>query len=367
MTLIVSFESQQVPFLLGDLLLTSKTASKLTASTPLVRQPSKPDGKPDTVNSVTGLCQKVMIIHPHVCLAWTGSFLHAVYLANNLRAYCLGKDRIDREDFHRAVNAFPKRDNLDFIIYSWHGVAFGCLSNLPPFELDGLHELRIGGSGTEHFFQLIASLGSGTDTSWQEQGMHALGQASIASAQQFFEGVGLTEGWGGGFEMVYFDYRRSEFSKLGPICWLFWDCEEDQEPNRYSIKLRSKFHYQYCENEFTLIWVQEDNGLLYRVAPPGNYELTKLDRPKHFDPWFVASLIQIKTLDGKIEFGTQIEKRAENQPPDFKLQWSESKTSCWLSKAFIGRVVGSIQLPTETNVAVTVFGQTRTFSWSPQP
>jgi hypothetical protein len=366
MTLIVSFESQQVPFLLGDLLLTSKTASIL-ASTPLVRQPSKPDGKPDTKHF---LCQKVTIIHPHVCLAWADSFLHAAYLANNLRAYCLGKDRICREDFHRAVNAFPKRDDLEFIIYSWHGDAFSCFSNLAPFELDGLHELRMGGSGTEHFYQLIASLGSGTDTSWQQQGTHALGHASIASAQQFFEGVGLADGWGGGFEMVYFDYRRYEFSKLGPTCWLFWDCEEDQEPNRYSIKLRSKFHYQYYENEFTLIWVQEDNGLLYRVPPPGKYDqykLTQLDRPKHFDPRFVVSLIKIKTLDGKINFGTRVEPRAENQPPDFKLQWSESKTSCWLSQALIGRVVGSIQLPPETNVAVTVFGQTRTFSWSPQP
>src|SRR5712671_5650096 len=136
MTLIASIEYQGAPVLVGDLLLTRPGPASIPRSTPLVLRPNSVIGD-QASRSVSGMCQKVCVLHDHIVLAWAGSLLHAKGFAEYIRSFAAEKTATDYHELRSVVLAYPERDleALEFILYSWHGAGFGCFSTLPEFPL----------------------------------------------------------------------------------------------------------------------------------------------------------------------------------------------------------------------------------------
>ena len=105
-----------------------------------------------------------------------------------------GREAFEYEDLKKALDQYPVADlnDLQFIIYSCSKKGIGWFSNLTPFDLDPLSNIRVAGSGTEYFIQNVPNI-RGAQGSPE---MQALALTNLASAQQLFEGKGIAEGWG---------------------------------------------------------------------------------------------------------------------------------------------------------------------------
>jgi hypothetical protein len=260
MTLIASFEFQHVPVLLGDMLITSPGAPTKESHTPLVHTPNKIIDLKEA-RYVSSLRQKLAILHDHVCLAWAGDLFHAQRFAEYIRSFASGVVSIDYDELRRTIDAYPREDlegHLEFVIHAWHGTGWGYFSNLKPFDLDPLRQIRVSGTGKTHFIEHIEHVAKrsiiGNLDAYTELATRALAYASLASAQQFFGGVGLNEWWGGGFEVVVF--RDGRLTKLGPICWLYWECAEIAQQH-YSLNLKPSFMYQFYVGDTAMFWIDE--------------------------------------------------------------------------------------------------------------
>ena len=370
MTLIASFEYQHTPILVGDLLITSKGAPTREAATPLIHEPNKIVGKEGT-RSIVSLRQKLAILHEHICLAWTGDLFYAERFAEHIRSFSLGKASIGYDDLRAVILAYPREDlenHLDFIVYSWHGTGWGYFSNLKPFDLDLqiLSQMRVGGSGTAHFIRHFETAAkalplTGSLDEYTLLGTRALLYASLASAQQFFEGVGLTEWWGGGFEVVVF--RDGRLAKLGPICWLYWECAEIASEH-FSLRLKSEFMYQYYIDDTAMFWIDEGSqGKIHSISPPFRTTDQPLQRPKIFDTDIVVNLVRVEMLDGDNYCGGSVDTSAGINSRDLTITWldSEDKTTLGIREAFIERMLRSMPLPVGSSVDVNFWGNALQF------
>ncbi len=364
MTLIASFEFQHVPILVGDLLITSPGAATKEASTPLVHTPNKIIGV-EGARSVSSLCQKLAVLHPHICLAWADSLFHAQKFAEYIRLFSSGKASINYDELRSTINAYPREDlegKLEFVVYAWHGTGWSYFSNLKPFDLDPLSQIRVSGTGTTHFIGHIERAAKapmvGNLDAYSQLAARALVYASLASAQQFFGGVGLNEWWGGGFEVVVF--RDGRLTKLGPICWLYWECVEIAQQN-FSLNLKPSFMYQFYIDDTAMFWIDEGlegTNKLHFVTPPFRTADQPLQRPATFETDIVVNLVRLKMLTGETYDGCNMDMSAGPDKRDLIVTWSkgDAKTTLGIREEFLRRMLSSIPLPSGSAVEVNFWG-----------
>ena len=75
----------------------------------------------------------------------------------------------------------------------------------------------------------------------------------------------LKDGWGGGWEIVYFDDQKKCFLKLDKYCYFF--CNLVNEKLDYDLQLQSLFHFSYEDNGFLSIRNFDGNYRNFVVAP----------------------------------------------------------------------------------------------------
>src|SRR4051794_17381635 len=120
---------------------------------------------------------------------------------------------------------------------------------------------------------------------------------------------GLTEWWGGGFEVVVF--HGDQLAKLGPICWLYWECLEIT-PNNFSLTLNSSIMYQYYVDDTAMFWIDADaedaeGAKLHAVLPPFQTSDPTMLRPTTFDTDIVMNLMRLTMLDGSRACGGNVD------------------------------------------------------------
>jgi hypothetical protein len=375
MTLIASFEFQHVPILVGDMLITSRGAPTKESHTPLVHTPNKIIGI-EGARYVSSLRQKLAILHDHVCLAWANDLFHAQRFAEYIRSFASGMVSIDYDELRRTIDAYPREDlegHLEFVIYAWHGTGWGYFSNLKPFDLDPLRQMRVSGTGTTHFIANIEHVAKGSIIgnldAYTQLATRALAYASLASAQQFFSGVGLNEWWGGGFEVVVF--RDGRLTKLGPICWLYWECAEIAEQH-YSLNLKPSFMYQFYVGDTAMFWIDEDlegTNKIHSVAPPFRTADQPLRRPDTFETDIVVNLVRLQTLTGETNEGCSVDMSAGPDKRDLIMTWSkgDGKTTLGIKEGYIQRMLSSMPLPKDSAIDVHFWGNTLQFRASSLP
>lgn len=300
MTLIASFEYEGSPVFVGDLLITRDgDVADTSRSTPLVHLPNKLI--PDAGYSVSGMCQKLVLLHDHLCMAWAGSLIHASALAQHLRSFVAGKAQLDYQELRALLEAYRDYGDISLIIYSWHGNGTGWFSNVCAFDLEPLNKLRVSGTGASSFIQNIGMLqgeqgASPSIAGYQSVAMRAMALASLASAQQVFNGIGITERWGGGFELVTFDGQR--FQKEGRVLTIHWSFEQAQD-GTFVARLLPSFVYQFYVGETACFWVDEAEeagrpSRFYQVTPPFPSPDVEFTKPQHFAADWVINLSNIR-------------------------------------------------------------------------
>ena len=373
MTLIASFEANGYPLLLGDILVTYERAQKCTASheiaIPLLR------GDPNLGRSgriVARTTQKVIVPHPHLCMAWAGIEVAARGIAKDLRQYLMGKAFLERDDLRDWIfqrTAGYRRDELDLIFYWKVGDSVEGASNIRPIMDPGMPECRIGGSGDKVFINHLNKLRRTikppelSDYQWTRSAIGSV--AGLMGAEQRFNKTGLDDGWGGAFEMVQFDGNR--FRKVGPTLFFYWIF--DRKPDgSYHARLQPDFTYHYYSGEDAVFWIdQPENNLLLMVTPIDNPPERDLEPlPEILRPYVYAFCFTFS--DRPDDVGCYFQTRAKGAEVDIQiirkannvseLQWSRHLLPDFFEAAGDGEIALNV-------TSVTMWGPE--FSWPSPP
>jgi hypothetical protein len=358
MTIIAAFEVDHTPILVGDLLLTTPGPPSRPASTPLVHAPNSIIGN-QQARCVSGVCQKLVLLHDHLCIAWAGSWLHARMFCEYILSFSFGKNAIDYGELRSFIEAYPESDLrgcIDFILYSWHGAGWGYFSNLKPFDLDPIHNIRVSGTGTEHFVQTISVVSNSTIEGnldrYNDLVMRALAYAGVASSQQYYTGIGLHEWWGGGFEVAVFKDLR--LVKLGPICWLYWVCKQAGQC-QYVVELQKTFMYQFHRDDITYFLLDEDasgENKLYAITPPYSAKAPCFDRPDRIDTGILVNLYWRALANGETGNGCFIIQTKPGDQLDFDITKNGDKTAVRFNAKFLRKLLGGMSLSRGDTVLV---------------
>lgn len=279
MTIIASFEiegSDNAPIIIGDILLSVKRESGFESdvSTPLLHEIRKatPSNSPSII---AGSTQKVILIGDHICVAWTGSFLHARAFLRELRALWSINRKVTYDSLAKYFKqqSIPNSNDVGVIVYHGSTSGFGHFSNLPAFPVASLNRVRIGGSGTEHFYSTLQNMNFsevmlGATNIYQSAWMKMAAYMGSAAGEQLWLGHGIGDGFGGGFELVIFNGEK--FIKQGPLLWLF--CSFINRGNdKCEMHVLHPFIYQYVDGANTCFVRDEGASAptrIYWVSPP---------------------------------------------------------------------------------------------------
>ena len=299
---------------MGDILLSGP--AKPDISIPAWHLPNQVDfgGKRA---AVAGLCQKVEIISDQLCVAWAGRAIEAHALIRHLRQYC-GGDTITWEFFQQVIGNFGIENlrQTQFVAYLWTGAGFGSVDNTGSFALGDLEDIHLFGSGKEPLFATLDSISSHISNNRirgtpELRGLLlALTFTGYAMCRQVFDGLGLVEGWGGGFEIVFFE-SSGKFMKLDRNLHVFLECVERPDGS-VEVVLLKPFIYQFYRGPDLISLVNAGDtavsNRLYLVSSflssPAAFDLSNL--PKEYDAASVVASIRSTKRDGATNFGVQI-------------------------------------------------------------
>jgi hypothetical protein len=182
---------------------------------------------------------------------------------------------VSHEEFHNLVINYPREDtaNIEFMIYLHVEGGFWHFTNSALFSLDGFDKVFVAGTGTTDFIDQIEHVGAapvgGTPGSGQPGVIRALGYTGLCATRQFASGFGISEGWGGGFEVATFDGNR--FFKLSDILYLFWTIIE-VGPHDFILDLGKPFLHQTYRGDQLVHWFESPDehqaSRLFLTDPP---------------------------------------------------------------------------------------------------
>jgi hypothetical protein len=314
MTLIASIELDGVgPIILGDILLSVPRIFDpgTSLSTPL-RHDVKTAIPASSETVAVDYTQKVILIGPRICVAWTGNMLVCRAFLADLRELEAKNPDLTYLDLvaHYERTGFPHPDDLGVIVYIRSGNGFGHHSNLPVFPVGSIERVRIGGSGTEHFFNTLETIAAiktfGNTHAYQDAWIKMLAYMGSAAAAQTWLGTGLTEGFGGAFELVTFD--GSNFRKHGPLLWLW--CSFVRVDEKYELHVLHPFVFQYSDDgETCFIFDDGKQTRVYWMSPPDRRNGSAIpDHPNNLKAHTVICCVRAE--DGQqVHYGAFVDEK----------------------------------------------------------
>lgn len=153
MTIVAALSIQQVPMVIGDLLISGPEASGRTVVVPIAGEVTNvfPTG---SGWSITGLRQKVNIIAPNCALGWAGSQLAASQIVKELIAMAASTPLTTRRIADYFSTLDPAIDALGVSIVGWVADAaahYRFWHNADNFEAEPIGDISVAGSGAEQF------------------------------------------------------------------------------------------------------------------------------------------------------------------------------------------------------------------------
>jgi hypothetical protein len=217
------------PLLVGDVLLTGgrKPSPQSLPTIGLV-----PTALADDFGiSISGVRQKVNVLHDHLALAWAGNFITAHALATRLRQ-SVESDGPSTERLVRIVQ--DNGADLACILlilegqqthYLWH--------NTQSIDLTQFKHIRFAGSGSDYFVRTVSKLDTSHPISEAPSTFHPIGTALTIASQcigrEMFTLNSLLESWGGAIEICF--PVDGKLHKLNNVAFLqvIYDSDGSQE------------------------------------------------------------------------------------------------------------------------------------------
>lgn len=326
MTLIAAMCINGIPIILGDLLISRETTTEIIqdVSIPSMQNVNAYLGGNSRLK-VVGLSQKVNMVGENFCVAWTGKKYQAQALIRQLHKKCGGRT-VSVSQFERLLDQYPVNDmdGLDAIAYLYDYDTKGFWRkerNMPMFQLDGLDDVQVGGSGTPTFIQAIEKIMEGQlegeHTSLEESIARAMTFTSTAFGNQVMNGEGIIEGWGGGFEVAYLHGKR--FEKVSEVMHLFWTVREFED-GTFEVESSPQFIKSSYQGDRLKIlvcnWGRESNGnYLYVVDPLFDIDKTvPIEMPNTDYKWLI-NFFHCIPQNNPTGFVTHVSRFGSGDPP----------------------------------------------------
>ena len=303
MTLIMSYQKQNIRVMLGDLLVSMPSIPR---QSPL-SVPARPyDRFPVSNLNLSHLAQKIVILNNHLAAAWAGNALIARSILNTLRNEL--HEPYSGEEILSTIDGMAlsdsEKNSVSFIFYALQ-ITENDLPNLfivqdylvgeTIFDTPD-HKVKYAGSGTFHFFDTIGWKNKGHTGSMNEVEIcvaTVLTRAAIAFYSKIVSEDNHNYLYGGGFELLTLNPTTGQsFEKLS-FASAFW-----QAHGKDRLQLIGPiFVNQYKDNNdlvLSRIHFKKNEAILNRfiirhmfTADGDDYELPIPD----FDPFFVVHYI----------------------------------------------------------------------------
>lgn len=229
MTLVAGLSIGGTPAFIGDLLLSWGVPTEV--SLPSQPRPGVFKGRDQAY--AKELAQKLVIVRPYLLLAWAGSYTSVCALIDHLDRW-LPTDVNDLKGRTEALYALMSQfaaDGLELVMLIFDGEEIIPLcANTRGIELDG-RRIYLLGSGREEFFKF---------TQWPDETVPdfdtpnglvlratMLRFAANAMVWQYGLGHGLSDSWGGGFEVAH--VTDVGFMKVDNVLTRAWAIRSDSE------------------------------------------------------------------------------------------------------------------------------------------
>lgn len=316
MTLVAGFLDHGCPVLFGDLITSvpANLGTKTLTNLPLA-------GRLDLNVAVEGgyklfgLTQKVVIVSDRLCVAWTGPAWRADALLRRLREV---EQRNPTGSLIEFFHSYPRESygDLEMVAYVYEPGGFRWFTSpeMVKMEYGPFNLLCVGGSGRPALLSAIDSVevrnfGEPSEANPYNYNVgYALALLGQLLTKQSRSGFGLDQGWGGGFEVAYYDHERRRFAKVDRIIQLHWEVVE-VSPGDFSLALLDPFVFQWTMGEETMFWVGDPGAPtnIHVVGPPwlrsAPFPIPMPPPPMTFMPDFTLNLYQRRDLDGSGGFG----------------------------------------------------------------
>ncbi|MVT09527.1 Ntn hydrolase family protein [Chitinophaga tropicalis] len=256
MTLISRANTFKVPFITGDLVLSSKKKTPFVPPT-INYDVSTLLNDEDIKYFPNDMAQKIYIITPHLILAMAGVVAEMKAFLKDLKIRCSYYNDLQPEHIHQFLKEYDLRKNYSgsafFMMLSNHGDNNKLqVSHFDSGEWDELNT---------PIFNDLSSIGSGSETFnlWASQEINfettsTLGNpdyaltVSVCQAARLLgiERVTLAtikKAWGAGYEVAF--YTGTHFIKLDEIVYLIFECAYDEEGNISDPVLTKAMYYYY--------------------------------------------------------------------------------------------------------------------------
>jgi hypothetical protein len=313
MTLIAAQVVNGIPIILGDLLITVDRGDSHfnTISIPTVDNVNR-YLEPHGSRRVVGISQKINLVARNVCVAWSGSKLQASMLIRHLYDQWNDKD-VTEEMFVRTLDKYPRENSGEIkviaYLYDKNNRRFCSKDNIGgvPYELGEIRQIQMEGSGMGDYLQVIEQISSGKmvgeATSLDEVVARVLNLISTGLGAQIMEGVGLVDGWGGGFELAFI--VGDSFEKLSDILFLFWKASINESGNQELIQFPRLIKQAYQNNRLLLHvadWKDGEVKLTTYKADPLFGSNNAAPQPPDFGYRLLVNVIQSMDSDGTASY-----------------------------------------------------------------
>ena len=241
MTLVAGISIGGAPAFVGDLLTSWGLPKKLELPTrPDLEIHEGVDG-----NFAAGLAQKIVIVRPYLMIAWAGSLDVIHKLVNQLDKVLprLVKDFPGHEDdLFAPLDSLPNTVEVVALFFDGSAIHPFCV-HTRGFELEK-QRIYLLGSGRESFFKFAQETTEVLPDIETPDGLAAraimMRFAANAMMSQYASKMGLSESWGGGFEVAYTTAKG--FKKVDNILVRCWSLNPDGELGNIGVSFL--IHYR---------------------------------------------------------------------------------------------------------------------------
>jgi hypothetical protein len=334
-TVIAGLLLNNVPALLGDVLITAPGLSGKKLSTPTAGNVNT-FFEPQYAH-VRSLRQKVNILSDKVMVAWAGSYLHARALVREMKAEL---DRSGRpEVISDVLRSWPEEDMKELSIIAlargekkttvdWCGPILHLQSSI-------FTKALLSGSGMEDLGALIRHMEKG-DVFIDEplpdppkMALYALSLGSQAAGWEYVTQENLSNYWGGIVEIGM--YNGGNTSKVGEALYWFWEFDITSK----TLRAHSNFIKQEYQNDLLVTYtLSNDDAPRIVVVPPllssySDGEKVEIAPPKLSYKW-LCSCVVIRDGETTVDIFSTVEVFHDAHPIRF-----ERKSSVSLSGGLI--------------------------------
>ena len=351
MTVIAGLLLNNIPALIGDVLITAPGPSDKKLCTPTAENVNT-FFEPQYAH-VSALRQKVNILSDKVMVAWAGSYLHARALIREMKA------EIDRDSRPEVIidvlKSWPAEDmkELSVIAFArgeqkttidWYGPILHLNSSI-------FTKVLLSGSGMEDLGALIRHMEKGDIfiderlPDPQKMALYALVLGSQAAGWEYVTQENLSNYWGGIVEIGM--YNGGNTSKLGDVLYWFW--EFDIPSNE--LRAHSTFIKQEYQDDLLVTYtLSSDDAPRIVVVPPllssyNDAEKVKIAPPKLSYKW-LCNCVVMRDGETTVDIFSRVELLHNAHPIRFETKRSmpfgggliSSSTTATIDKQYVREI-----------------------------